>query len=191
MEVVQEVDIDNIQNIIIDYIENLLINENIDINNIKPMQWDYILINIYRDIIKPNVKKLLKDEIKTHNEYDYIKVLNIYNIYKYIVLKYSICDISLHGFCEFSGIDKQSIYNWASASRFDLHEKIMSDNEQCLEQMLKDKSLNPMKILPILNRRHGWALPHVTKETSKKELIAREDIQAISENKQTLLPEID
>ena len=71
-----------------------------------------------------------------------------------------------------TGIDKQTIYNWKSSNaRFDLHEKIMEDNEQSLEAMLHDKRINPMKVLPSLNKKHGWNLPGVSREKASDTVI--------------------
>lgn len=41
--------------------------------------------------------------------------------------------------------------------------------------LMKDRRNNPMKYLPILNKRHGWNLPGVSKErTSERALTAAE-----------------
>lgn len=173
----QVVNLENIQNIVIDYIDNFITENNMDIEYIKPMQYNFILLNVYTHIIKPNIYILLKKD-NNKLEYDYNKVEYIYNIYRYITLKYS-NDINISGFCEFSGIDRQSIYNWASADRFDIHKKIMEDNETCLENMLKDTKYNPMKILPILNRRHNWNMPGVRESKAAPALISRENMQLL------------
>jgi hypothetical protein len=76
-----------------------------------------------------------------------------------------------------TGIDKQTIYNWKSSNtRFDLHEKIMDDNEQSLEAMLHDKRINPMKVLPSLNKKHGWNLPGVSREKASNTAISLSDL---------------
>lgn len=86
-----------------------------------------------------------------------------------------------------TGIHKQSIYNWAddnkyiynnngiqlndggdlSAVNFDLHEKIMSDNEESLFSLMKDRRYNPMKLLPKLNKVHGWNMPGTGRQREK------------------------
>ena len=76
-----------------------------------------------------------------------------------------------------TGIDKQTIYNWKSSNaRFDLHEKIMDDNEQSLEAMLHDKRINPMKVLPSLNKKHGWNLPGVSREKASDTAISLSEL---------------
>ena len=86
-----------------------------------------------------------------------------------------------------SGIDKQTLYNWKndglSSSSFDLQEKIMEDNEQSLFALMKDRRNNPMKLLPKLNKVHGWNMPGVGgKQTERKSISAEEIRQKLSEN---------
>lgn len=115
---------------------------------------------------------MLKDIPSICNQYNQDKVLYIYNyIYKRICNNH--CqEVTLKGFIDMTGIDKQTIYNWKSSNaRFDLHEKIMDDNEQSLEAMLHDKRINPMKVLPSLNKKHGWNLPGVSREKASDTVI--------------------
>ena len=78
-----------------------------------------------------------------------------------------------------SGIDKQTMYNWTgrpSANGIDLHEKIMQDNEQSLTSlMIGDKGI-PTKYLAKLNRYHGWNMPGVTRETSKRQSLGAAEL---------------
>ena len=69
-----------------------------------------------------------------------------------------------------SGIDKQTLYNWKapSSSSFDLQEKIMEDNEQSLFALMKDRRNNPMKLLPKLNKVHGWNMPGIGARNEQK-----------------------
>ena len=50
--------------------------------------------------------------------------------------------------------------------------KMREDNQATLEARLQDHSTNAMKILPSLNRWHGWNLPHVSKEESKPKALS-------------------
>lgn len=84
-----------------------------------------------------------------------------------------------------SGIDKQTMYNWTgrpSANGIDLHEKIMQDNEQSLTSlMIGDKGI-PTKYLAKLNRYHGWNMPGVTRETSKKQSLGAAELPKLGQN---------
>jgi hypothetical protein len=154
-----------------DLIVNYCIDNEVDEKNIHPTLWNDILDEIKIHIVKPN-NRLLKTDTNRYNQYDKDKVYILYNyIYKKICNKY-IQEISLQGFINMSGIEKQSFYNWVegpSAKSLDLHEKIMQDNEQSLTSlMIGDKGI-PTKYLAKLNRYHGWNMPGVTRETSKRQ----------------------
>lgn len=61
-----------------------------------------------------------------------------------------------------------------SASRFDMHEKIMQDNEESLFALMKDRRYNPMKILPKLNKVHGWNMSGVSAQATQQALTTAE-----------------
>ena len=161
-----------------DLIVNYCIDNEVDEKNIHPTLWNDILDEINIRIIKPN-NRLLKTISNINNQYDKDKVYILYNyIYKKISNKY-IQEISLQGFVTMSGIDKQTMYNWTekpSANGIDLHEKIMQDNEQSLTSlMIGDKGI-PTKYLAKLNRYHGWNMPGVTRETSKRQSLGAAEL---------------
>lgn len=132
----------------------------VDESDIYPSIWNDIITELYIKLFKP-CNRLLKTDSNMYNQYDIDKVLYIYNnIYKRLCNKH--CqEISQKGFIDMSGIDKQTLYNWkgSSSSSFDLQEKIMEDNEESLFSLMKDRRNNPMKILPKLNKVHGWSMP--------------------------------
>ena len=167
-----------------DLIVNYCIDNDIDEKNIHPTLWNDILDEINIRIIKPN-NRLLKTINNINNQYDKDKVYILYNyIYKKISNKY-IQEISLQGFVTMSGIDKQTLYNWTekpSANGIDLHEKIMQDNEQSLTSlMIGDKGI-PTKYLAKLNRYHGWNMPGVTRETSKRQSLGAAELPKLGQN---------
>ena len=106
------------------------------------------------------------------------------------------------------GIDKQTLYNWDSDSKYsnkynkhscssgnrlsrktvDLRKKIMDDNEQSLESMLQDKRINPMKVLPSLNRHHMWNLPGVSREKVEARPLTADQLPQLG---QDLPPQIE
>lgn len=142
-------------------------NINIDIDNtIKPRQFQFVLRMLSRQFIQPNVVILLKDPNGTGGKYDLAKVDRLYNIYILLAENYNQA-INIINFLVFSNIDHQSLYNWSheiSAQHFDFLKRLKRDNEASLEQLLLDKSINPMKVLPILNHRHGWDKDNVRGE---------------------------
>ena len=100
-----------------------------------------------------------------------------------------ICTIS--GYCKLTGINEVVIYNWAnertkmdrlSTSAYDLWEKLSKDYESSGEARLWSGK-NPVGQLAVMNRRFGWNLPGVSREsTSKTALTAAEIRQQLSLN---------
>lgn len=185
--VIQDVNMDNIKNIMNDIVSDYCIQNDIDQNNIHPLVWNDILLEI-NDVIFRRNKTLLKFEPNINNAYDKEKVLYVYGLYKRLCLKHEKV-INLKGFQDLVGIDNQTLYDWnngPSQVGSDLYQKIMSDNEQSLEAMLQDKSTNPMKVLPSLNRHHHWNMPGVTKEITPRKALGVDQLpqlgQKASEN---------
>lgn len=148
----------------------------IDENDIYPSIWADIIDELYISLFKP-CNRLLKTDDNLYNQYDKEKVGYIYN-YIYRRLCNSHCqEITQKGFCDMTGIDKQTLYNWLSSSTFDLQEKIMQDNEESLFNLMKDRRYNPMKILPKLNKVHHWNMPGVKVEKPAEALGADALIQ--------------
>lgn len=161
--------------------------------DIYPSIWNDIISELYIRLFHP-CNKLLKLGNALYNEYDRAKVYYIYErIYKRLCNSH--CqEITLKGFCDMVGISKQTIYNWANDNKyiytgsgvdvnnsecdcyesskitFDFHKKIMNDNEESLFALMKDRRYNPMKLLPKLNKVHGWNMPGVGRREEKRAL---------------------
>lgn len=179
----------------------------IEENDIFPSIWNDIISELYFELFRP-CHRLLKLENSQFNEYDRAKVYYIYEcIYKRLSNSHC-QEITLKGFCDMIGIPKQTLYNWAndnkyiynsvgnvvsnnnsssssvcdsellSISRFDLHEKIMNDNEESLFALMKDRRMNPMKVLPKLNKVHGWNMAGVSAQATKQALTS-DDVRAL------------
>lgn len=178
--------------------------QGIEENDIFPSIWNDIISELYFELFQ-RCNRLLKIDDSMHNEYDRNKVYYVYEcIYKRLCNSH--CqEITLKGFCDMTGIHKQTLYNWAnddkyiynssgdivntsnssmcdsdisSSSRFDLHGKIMSDNEDSLFALMKDRRMNPMKILPKLNKVHGWNMSGVSAQATKQALTS-DDVRAL------------
>ena len=149
-----------IKNVCEDIIQNTLLDLGYtDFNYIKPLQWNYVLMEIYDKVFKKNPLILHKIPRRL-DEYDKDKVLAIYNIFKSLCTKYN-QEINQNRFLYFSGIDKQSIYNWSNGSkvkpeRFDLLAIIRNDTEQSMSEMLGDKGVNALGTIAKLNHYFGW-----------------------------------
>ena len=178
-----EVDPVNLRALVDDVITDYCLRDDLDESDIPPQIWNDIIEEIRVTLFDQNSNLLWLNGI-AGVRYDDDKVLNAYEIYKRICNKH--CQVvNIKGFADMIGIDKQTLYNWDSDSRrnskynnnisggstkqlsrktVDLRKRIMDDNEQSLESMLQDKRINPMKVLPSLNRHHMWNLPGVSRE---------------------------
>lgn len=154
-----------------DIVASYCAKNDIDEKDIYPSIWNDIIDELYIKLFKP-CNRLLKTESGLYNQYDQDKV---YYIYKYIYKRLcnSHCqEVSQKGFLDMIGIDKQTIYNWAASNAsFDLHEKIMEDNEESLFALMKDRRNNPMKYLPKLNKVHDWNMPGVGRGKEKTQAL--------------------
>ena len=70
----------------------------------------------------------------------------------------------------------------SSPSSFDLQEKIMEDNEQSLFALMKDRRNNPMKLLPKLNKVHGWNMPGIGARNEQKRSLTADDLPKLGGN---------
>lgn len=163
--------VEDMQAVAADIVTTYCNQHEIDEKDIYPSVWDDIIDELYIKLFKP-CNRLLKTDSNLYNQYDKDKV---YYIYKYIYKRLcnSHCqEVSQKGFLDMSGIDKQTLYNWKSdglsSSSFDLQEKIMEDNEQSLFALMKDRRNNPMKLLPKLNKVHGWNMPGIGARNEQK-----------------------
>ena len=179
---------DNLKAVVKDLITNYCIDAGIDESNIPPVIWLDIINTIHDTIIKPN--RLLLYINMTDVSYDADKIMNAYNIYKHICLSHNQI-LNIKGFLDFTGINRQTLYNWNSDSqylagtnsskilnsqRLDIAKLIMSDNEQSLEAMLQDHKTNPMKVLPSLNHWHSWNLPGVSREKEREPMLTAQQL---------------
>lgn len=63
-----------------------------------------------------------------------------------------------------------------STAALDIYKKIVENNEESLVALMKDRRNNPMKYLPILNRRHSWNLPGVSREATSKAVLTVDEL---------------
>ena len=162
----------------------------IDEKDIHPTIWNDIIYELYITLFKP-CNRLLKTDDNLYNQYDIEKVSYIYNnIYKRLCNVH--CqEVSQKGFCDMSGIGKQTLYDWASGSlssqSSDLQQKIMQDNEESLFALMKDRRNNPMKYLPKLNKVHNWSMPGVGARKEERAALTDAELPRLKEEQQEML----
>ena len=163
-----------------DIVSNYCAEHEIDEKDIYPSIWADIIDELYINLFKP-CHRLLKTDNNQYNEYNKESVLYVYE-YIYKRLCNSHCqEVHQKGFCDMTGISKQVLYNWSSDKlspvSFDLQQKIMEDNEDSLFSLMKDRRMNPMKLLPKLNKVHGWSMPGVRQDSGTNKALGLEEIK--------------
>lgn len=167
--------VDDMRIIASDIVTNYCDRHGIDENDIFPSIWADIITELNISLFSP-CNRVLKTDSNLNNEYDKRKVEYVYNnIYKRLCNSH--CqEVTIKGFIDMSGIGKQTLYDWQinsglSSSGSDLVKKIAEDNEESLFNLMKDRRLNPMKVLPKLNRYHGWNMPGARAERTEREAL--------------------
>lgn len=187
-----EVTVDNLERLAEDILFDCCQETDTNLTEIPPSIWLYTLLEINEKLFRGN-NSMLRTYPATGQAHDGDKVLKAYEVYKKMCVKHK-QQISMKGFCDMTGIEPQTIYNWNTESRymtvgngsgksnvlsqklFDFAKTISRDNEQSLEALLLDKSINPVKPLAILNRNHLWNMPGVTRETAPKRALSADQL---------------
>lgn len=154
--------VEGMRSIAFDIVRNYCIANDVEEDNVKPLIWLDIIAELYNVLFKP-CNKFLRKENAQYGEYDINKIEYIYNnIYKRLCYKHG-QEVYLKAFCDMVGVGTSTINDWNSgrlnSQRSDLQQKISQDNEESLFALMKDSRINPMKILPKLNKVHGWNMP--------------------------------
>jgi hypothetical protein len=81
------------------------------------------------------------------------------------------------GFSNLTGIARQTLDTWgnnekSNNSSSDIYKKLTINNEECYVNRLFNNKGNPVGLIAVLNKRYGWSLPGVTKETVNKQITA-------------------
>ncbi len=158
----------------------------LDEKDIHPSEWEDIMTELYLKLFKP-CKRLLKTDSNLYNQYDIDKVIYIYNyIYKRLCNSHR-KEIHLMGFCEMTGIERQTLYNWsgkANCESFDILKKIDADNEQSLFDIGLGAKYRNDYAFGKLNHRYGWNGPgmRADQDTSgRKPQLTQAEVLAIDQ----------
>ena len=129
----------------------------------------FIRKQVFRDREAFRNHKLISNENNTinstYNIYDIDLVNTVCDIYIYLCMIYD-KEISILGFCSMTGIPDKTIYAWGYTERklsplsTEIFEKLMKYNEESLSDKLASGKSNPVGIIAMLNRKHGWASPY-------------------------------
>ena len=184
------------ENKISEYLDQYILEKNIeDMSKESQSKWNAALIYIYKAVFKNNRERLKGPDKDTYND----KLINdICDIYIELCYEYD-KDVSINGFCFLTGINTDTVYTWGSGERrsgsscSDVYKKLVKNNEESLSDKLISGGLNPMKVLPALNRRHNWNMPGTNRQggeqtQSIEQIRERYSLSELSENTAQLKP---
>lgn len=184
------------ENKISEYLDQYILEKNIEDMSKEPQsKWNAALIYIYKALFKNNKESLKGPDKDTYND----RLMNdICDIYISLCYEYD-KEISINGFCFLTGINTDTVYTWGSGERrlgsscSEIYKKLIKNNEESLSDKLISGGLNPMKVLPALNRRHNWNMPGTSRQggeeqRSIEEIQQRYKVPELSENTAQLQP---
>nr|DAX05978.1 MAG TPA: DNA-packaging protein [Bacteriophage sp.] len=184
------------ENKISEYLDQYILEKNIlDMSKEPQSKWNAALIYIYKALFKNNKESLKGPDKDTYND----RLMNdICDIYISLCYEYD-KEISINGFCFLTGINTDTVYTWGSGERrlgsscSEIYKKLIKNNEESLSDKLISGGLNPMKVLPALNRRHNWNMPGTSRQggeeqRSIEEIQQRYKVPELSENTAQLKP---
>lgn len=192
-----EQDVEVYENKISEYLDQYILEKNIEDMSKEPQsKWNAALIYIYKCLFKNN-RESLRDKNNRDN-YDDEIINDICDIYIELCYEYD-KEVSINGFCFLTGIKTETIYTWGQgeyrlgSTCSDVYKKLIKNNEESLSDKLISGGLNPMKVLPALNRRHNWNMPGTNRQggeeqRSIEEIQQRYKVPELSENTAQLKP---
>ena len=76
-------------------------------------------------------------------------------------------EVSIMGFCNLTGIDKDTITTWSKPDRLStlsmsIYKKLCENREESLSNKLVTGNKNPVGVIAVLNRQFGWASPYTS-----------------------------
>lgn len=156
------------ENSITEYLDKYIADKNIaDMSKEPQSKWNAALIYIYKAVFK-NDRERLRDP-QNKDSYNDKLINDICDIYIELCYEYD-KEVSINGFCFLTGINTDTVYTWGSGERrsgsscSEIYKKLVKNNEESLSDKLISGGLNPMKVLPALNRRHNWNMPGTSRQ---------------------------
>ena len=161
----------------------------------------YIHKNVFRDRETFRNRKLIRDSNNimdsTYNIYDMDMVNEVCNIYIYLCMRYE-KEISILGFSELTGIPDSTVYQWGYTERklsqkgMEISQKLTKFNEESLSNKLASGKSNPVGIIAMLNRKHGWASPYTADAArQQREVLTAEQLPQLGQKAIKSLPDTD
>lgn len=179
-----------------------------DRRNIKDMRtesqsvWNAALMFIRREVFRDREtfrnKNLITDTNcimnSTCNTYNYDLIDSVCDYYIYICMENE-KEISILGFSNLTGIPDSTIYDWGYNQRelsrkgSEICKKLQKYNEESLENKLASGKANPVGVIAILNRRHGWASPYTADSNRQRaQALTAEQLPQLGRKEPACLP---
>lgn len=130
------------------------------------------------------------------NSYDISIVDKVLDYYIYLCMLND-KEVSINGFSYMTGISQDCIYSWANDKRElstagkEIYKKLSTSNEESLEAKLATGNKNPVGVIAILNRRHGWNSPYVSNAPKKTEVLSAAELPNLSEKQTQFIEQTD
>jgi hypothetical protein len=175
-----------------------------DLTKASQSVWNAALMYAHRHVFKNREYFRSKEKIdnicmtsSTFNLYNYSLVDSICDYYIYLCMRYE-KEISILGFSNLTGIPDSTIYDWGYNQRelsrvgSEICKKLQKYNEESLENKLASGKANPVGVIAILNRRHGWASPYTADSNRQRtQALTAEQLPQLGQKDPVCLPGMD
>ena len=172
-----------------------------DYREISQNVWNAALMYVHRHVFKNREYFRSKEKINdicitssTFNLYNYNLVNDICDYYIYLCMTYE-KEISILGFSNLTGIPDSTIYDWGynqrelSRTGSEICKKLQKYNEESLENKLASGKANPVGVIAILNRRHGWASPYTADNNRQRsQALTADQLPQLGQKEPVCLP---
>lgn len=157
--------------------------------------WNACLYYIYSHVFKgtnqlKSTKLYDNPLLKTNNNaYNYDLLLDIVDIYIYKLCMQYDKEVSLLGFSTLTGISNGTLIDWGnnrnklSNGGYEIYKKLMTFNEESLSDKLVTGKQNPVGVIAVLNRRHGWASPYTSDSNRQRTALTADQLPKLGQNK--------
>lgn len=169
-----------------------------NINDLKKESqsiWNACLYYIYSHVFKGTNQLKSKPDynnglfVTNNNAYNYDLLLDIVDIYIYKLCMQYDKEVSILGFSTLTGINNLTITEWGnnraklSDGGFKIYKKLMTFNEESLSDKLVTGKQNPVGVIAVLNRRHGWASPYTSDSNRQRTALTADQLPKLGRNK--------
>lgn len=148
----------------------------------------YIQRNVFKDkdILrdKSNVYNINNSIMSNYNRYNYDLLNDICDYYIYISMLYD-KEVSIMGFCNLTGIDKDTVTSWNKPDRLSplsmsIYKKLFENREESLSNKLVTGNKNPVGVIAVLNRQFGWSSPYTSDSNRQKQPLTAAELPKLA-----------